>query len=392
MLNNLKKPIVLVFLGNYLPGFKAGGIIRSVENTINHLGGEFEFLVVTRDRDLGDSRPYPGITTNQWQQVGKAKVYYLDSNSETLKHVRYILNTIKHDVLYLNSCFDYLTISVLINRNLQRTNKIPVVITPRGEFAWASLSQKYTKKYVFILLAKIFGLYRDVIWHASSKFEANDIMDIMKIDADMIRIAFDFPTKQEALVTSCQNCRELSGEEQLRVVFLSRISPEKNLDYALRILGAVTAKVKFDIYGTIENEVYWKKCQQLINELPVNIKVHYGGNVPHCDVIPTLGKYDLFLFPSGGEAYGHVIAEALSSGTQVLISTNTPWRNLAEQGLGWDIDLRDQKSFVSVIENLASQNDEDLLSSRTLIKTKIDEILLNSEVVEANRRLFRPID
>ena len=155
MLNNSKKQIVLVFLGNYLPGFKAGGIIRSVENTINHLCGEFEFLVVTRDRDLGDSKPYPGIMTNQWQQVGKAKVYYLDSNSETLKHVKHILNTIQYDVLYLNSFFDGLTISVLINRMLQRTNKIPVVLTPRGEFACASLSQKYTKKHVFILCINI---------------------------------------------------------------------------------------------------------------------------------------------------------------------------------------------------------------------------------------------
>lgn len=392
MLNNSKKPIVLVFLGNYLPGFKAGGIIRSVENTINHLDGEFEFLVVTRDRDLGDTEPYPGVMTNQWQRVGNAKVYYLHSNSETLKHIRHILNTIPYDVLYLNSCFDYLSISVLINRRLQLTNNIPVVLTPRGEFAWASLSQKYIKKYVFILLAKILGLYRDVIWHASSKFEANDIMDVMKVDADMVRIAFDFPTKQHDSTTFHQDCRGLSREEQLRVVFLSRISPEKNLDYALKLLGAVTAKVKFDIYGTIENEAYWKECQQLISELPANIKVHYGGSVQHCEVIPTLGRYDLFLFPSGGEAYGHVIAEALISGTQVLISTNTPWRNLAEQGLGWDIDLGDDKAFVSVIEDLASLSDEDFFSSRMLIKTKIDEILLNPEVMAANRELFRPRD
>lgn len=391
-MSNSKKPIVLVFLGNYLPGFKAGGIIRSVQNTINHLHGEFDFLVVTRDRDLGDGEAYPGIMTNQWQQVGNAKVYYLHSNSETLNHVRHILNTTQHDVLYLNSCFDYLTISVLINRRLQRTNNISVVLTPRGEFAWASLSQKYIKKQVFLLLAKILGLYRDVIWHASSKFEANDIVDVMKIDADMVRVAFDFPTKQHVSATFHQDCRGLSGEEQLRLVFLSRISPEKNLDYALKLLGAVTAKVKFDIYGTIENEVYWKVCQHLISKLPANIKVHYGGSVQHCDVIPTLGKYDLFLFPSGGEAYGHVIAESLISGTQVLISTNTPWRNLAEQGLGWDIDLGDDKAFVSVIEDLASLSDEYFFSRRTLIKTKIDKILLNPEVVAANRGLFRPKD
>lgn len=262
-----------------------------------------------------------------------------------------------------------------------------VVITPRGEFAWASLRQKYVKKYTYILLARLIGLYNGVIWHASSEFEAKDIINVMKVDASMVRIAFDLPIKHHK--GSTVNAPRLhSSEEQLRVVFLSRISPEKNLNYALKILNNVTAKISFDIYGTIENKTYWEECQQLISALPDNISAKYCGSVKHSDVIATLGGYDLFLFPSGGEAYGHVIAESLISGTQVLISTNTPWRNLAEKGLGWDIDLDDEKSFVTVIENLALSSNENFDNSRALIKSKIDDILLNPEVMAANRALF----
>lgn len=387
---NLQKPIVLIIIGNYLPGFKAGGIIRSVENTINHLHEEFDFRIVTRDRDLGDKEPYGDIKTNQWQQVGNASVYYLHSSSETFGHIRHILLNTHYNALYLNSFFDALTIKALISRKLQKTNTGPIILTPRGEFAWASLSQKYVKKYIFIMLAKLVGLYNDVIWHASSEFEAKDIMDVMKVDSDMVRIAFDLPTKQHKGSTFGQKSRQPSGAEQLRVVFLSRISPEKNLDYALKVLSKVTAKIKFDIYGTIENKAYWDECQQLISMLPDNISVNYGGSVKHNDVIETLSKYDLFLFPSGGEAYGHVIAESLISGTQVLVSTNTPWRNLAEKKLGWDIDLNDDKSFVTVIENLAISNNEDFDNSRALIRSKIDSILLNPDVMAANRELFSP--
>ena len=68
------------------------------------------------------------------------------------------------------------------------------------------------------------------------------------------------------------------------------------------------------------------------------------------EVVGTFSKYDLFLFPSGGENYGHVIAESLSSGTPVLISKNTPWLDLESQNLGWDIDLKDMDSFVEIIE------------------------------------------
>lgn len=389
-MSNLQKPIVLIFIGNYLPGFKAGGIIRSVENTINHLHEEFDFRIVTRDRDLGDKEPYADIKTNQWQQVGNASVYYLHSSSETFEHIGQLLSNTPHNVLYLNSFFDALSIKALINKKLRKANSATVVLTPRGEFAWASLSQKYIKKYIYILLSRMIGLYREVIWHASSEFEAKDIMDVMKVDASLVRIAFDLPTKQHKGSTFGQDSRCLQGKEQLRVVFLSRISPEKNLDYALKVLSKVTANIKFDIYGTIENKAYWEDCQQLISALPNNISVEYGGSVKHDDVIETLGKYDLFLFPSGGEAYGHVIAESLIAGTQVLISTNTPWRDLAQKELGWDIDLRDDKSFVAVIESLALSSDADFANSRALIKSKIDDILLNPDVMTANRVLFSP--
>ena len=389
-MSNLQKPIVLIFIGNYLPGFKAGGIIRSVENTINHLHEEFDFRIVTRDRDLGDKEPYADIKTNQWQQVGNASVYYLHSSSETFEHIGQLLSNTPHNVLYLNSFFDALSIKALINKKLRKANSATVVLTPRGEFAWASLSQKYIKKYIYILLSRMIGLYREVIWHASSEFEAKDIMDVMKVDASLVRIAFDLPTKQHKGSTFGQDSRCLQGKEQLRVVFLSRISPEKNLDYALKVLSKVTANIKFDIYGTIENKAYWEDCQQLISALPNNISVEYGGSVKHDDVIETLGKYDLFLFPSGGEAYGHVIAESLIAGTQALISTNTPWRDLAQKELGWDIDLRDDKSFVAVIESLALSSDADFANSRALIKSKIDDILLNPDVMTANRVLFSP--
>ena len=48
---------------------------------------------------------------------------------------------------------------------------------------------------------------------------------------------------------------------------------------------------------------------------------------------------DLFFLPTRGENFGHVIAEALSVGTPVLISDQTPWRKLAAVGLGHDLPL-----------------------------------------------------
>lgn len=45
---------VLTFTSYYLPGYKGGGPVRTIENMIAHLSDSgLEFWVITRDRDLG---------------------------------------------------------------------------------------------------------------------------------------------------------------------------------------------------------------------------------------------------------------------------------------------------------------------------------------------------
>jgi len=382
------KPVILAFIGGYLPGHKYGGILRIMVNTIDHLCDEFEFKIVTRDRDLGDDKPYPDIKINQWQQVGNAKVHYLSPQLNTIKGIFSIIASTPHHVLYLNSFFDPLTIKALLNRKLHRSTFKPVIVAPWGEFGWASLKQKYPKKFIFIQLARLVGLYRNVIWRASSEFEATDIIKVMKIKSNAIHITEDLPIKNIPDVSDI-NFEPSSNSGSLRIIFLSRISREKNLDYALRILKKVKSRIIFDIYGPAENTVYWNECRELISQLPANVKVNYLGRVDADQVVHIFSLYDLFLFPTGGEAYGHVIAECLTAGTPVLTSTETPWRNLQDDGLGWDMDLTQEESFVEVIENFVLLNDKERVKKRLKIKSKVAERLFDPRVLETNRQLFK---
>jgi len=387
-MNHSDKPIILVFVGHYLPSDRASGILRITVNTVDYLCSEFEFKIVTRDRDLGDDKPWPDIKPNQWQQVGSATVYYLPPQSRTLKDILNLIVATPHHVLYLNSFFDPLTIKVLLNRKLHRAAFKPVIVAPWGDFGWASLKQKYLKKLVFIQVARLVGLYKNVIWRASSEFEKLDIIKVMKTNADAMHITRDLPIKNVPDAAPDVTFTPPTDDKGLRIVFLSRISREKNLDYALRVLNKVSTRVIFDIYGPAENQGYWKECQELIAQLPTNVKVNYLGSVNANRVLYVFSRYDLFLFPTGGEAYGHVIAECLTSGTPVLISTETPWRNLQADGLGWDIDLKQMESFVAIIENMALLSDEARLKKRAIIKSKIMNRLLDPAVLEENRQLF----
>jgi glycosyltransferase involved in cell wall biosynthesis len=387
-MQDFPKPVVLAFINNYLPGYKAGGIPRSMINTVENLSKYISFWIVTRDRDLGDTKPYSSIRKDQWQTVGSAKVYYLSPQTSSFRNLKNLILTTKHDILYLNSFFDTFTIKMLLIRKLGGITFTPVIIAPRGEFASAALKIKYLKKLVFIQFVRFMGLYKDITWHASSKFEEKDITDRMKINKNLIHNALDLPTKFLADDSISSLPDPATNYDGLKVVFLSRISRVKNLEYALQILSKVRARVFFDIYGTLEDLKYWNECQELIKKLPDNIKVKYMGIVKPDMVVPVFSFYDLFLFPSGGENYGHVIAESLTAGTPVLISDKTPWKNLQKDNIGWDFSLDQRGSFIEIIENCAAMSLEERLKKRESIKSMIDNYLLDPVVLEANRELF----
>jgi glycosyltransferase involved in cell wall biosynthesis len=344
---------------------------------------------VTRDRDVGEKEPYTDIKPDQWQKVGNAMVYYLTAKSNTIKNIQNIISSTPHHILFLNSFFDPLTVKVLLLRRLVRGGLKPVIVAPRGEFAWGSLKLKYPKKFVYIQMAKLLGLYSKVVWHASSKFEAGDIMKIMRINTYEIHIALDLPTKTILKGSPATICQPVNDPRILKIVFLSRIAREKNLDYALKVLCNIKLKAIFDIYGPTDDATYWKECQKLMANLPGNVSVNYLGSVNPAEVVNIFSSYDLFFLPTAGENYGHVIAESLTAGTPVLISTETPWRDLQSDGFGWDIDLSRVDLFVEIIEKLALSGAQERFKTRTIIKKKIMERLLNPAALEANRQLFK---
>lgn len=356
-------PSVLIWSSYYLPGYKGGGPIQSLANLISQLGDEIAFRIVTADRDLGDTAPYPGITPGQWCPVGKVQVRYLAPEDRTLGSIARILFATPHDLLFLNSFFDpkFTTLPLLAQRLNLAPHK-PVLLAPRGEFSLGALELKAWKKRAFITLARQVGLYRNVQWLASTQQEAADIR--RTFGDTKISIAADLPSANWA---SSRRKPRAPGEP-LRVVFLSRISPMKNLDFALRVLCKVRVPVVFDIFGPKEDPGYWERCSALATQVPEHVAVSYRGSLTPPEVIETVADYELFFLPTLGENFGHVIAEAVLAGARLLISDQTPWRGLAAFNVGYDLPLHDIKEFVRAIEQeFAAPIDHDVVLDRNKV-------------------------
>jgi glycosyltransferase involved in cell wall biosynthesis len=326
-----KKLKVLVFIAYYLPGHRSGGPVRTVASFVEHLGEEFDIYIVTRDHDMGDTKPYEGISVNQWNTVGNAQVFYASNKTLTLHGITRLLCDTPYDVLYLNSFFAFeFTALPLFARRISLAPKTPCVIAPRGEFSAGAISIKGWKKRPYMALANVLNLYSDLQWQASSLFEANDIKREMRNITVQVCVAPDLPA---AIPFSDSKVAQLNPSQRssLQIVFLSRISPKKNLDFLLRVLKRVQEPINLFIYGPVEDQDYWHKCLTLIQQIPSNICVEYRGEVAHTEVQETFAHYDVFAFPTRGENFGHVILESLAAGTPVLVSDQTPWQ-ADEQG------------------------------------------------------------
>jgi len=371
---------VLVYAAFFLPGFKGGGPIKTLSNLIERTTDEIYYRVVTKDRDLGELRPYEGVRANKWLLRNGYSIIYCSPGVFGKFRLLFQVFKSEYDILYLNSffSFSFSILPLLLGKALGRT----VVIGPRGEFSPGALGIKSMKKRVFIYFYRMLRFQKGVLFQASSNFESTDIKKILGDCVD-VYVSEDIGSLE---FPKCLRRKEFA---LLRIVFLSRISAKKNLTKALEILMDVDFDVSFDIYGPVEDPVYWDRCRELINRLPPNVLVEYKGELRPENVIGVLAGYDLFFFPTLGENYGHVIAEALCAGLPVLISDSTPWRGLRELKIGWDLPLDSTARFVDALTEVASMSPGDLMRMREGVLEWAQKRFSCAAAVESNKAMFR---
>jgi len=373
---------VLTLVPYFEPGFKAGGPITTIRNSIDHLFDRITFKVVTSDRDLGDRDSYP-LPLDRWIP-GFPERYYL-SGRNGAKLIRLMRET-NFDVLYLNSFFSfkYSILPVAWNKCF-RSSQLRTVLAPRGEFSEGALSIKSFKKKVFLALAKGLGIYSDILWQASSVREKEEIRKIFGQDARVI-VAPDFPSKASEETLSERIPKQIGN---LRLVYLSRICQMKNLKFALSTLLNVIGKVQFDIYGPIEDELYWEECYHVIHKLPDNVKISYLGAASPSTVKNILGSYDLFYLPTLGEGFGHAIFEALQAGCPVLISDRTPWEGIARSGGGMVHSLDKPEDFVSCLQRYVNMDSEEHVQASSYAQEFSSNYIKEGDFLDLHLSLFQ---
>jgi glycosyltransferase involved in cell wall biosynthesis len=374
---------ILVFIDWYLPGYKAGGPIRSMANMISNLKEEYCFYVVCRNTDYLENIPYKNIKPGEWNQLSdNENVYYIDNSSLSSKSLKRIIKSENFDLVYINGVYSYyFSILPLILSKKLRFKKI--IVAPRGMLSNQAFSSKKLKKAVFIKLAKILGHFKNIVFHVTSPTEEKDIqlLNLKPKDIQQIANLSPFVLKNEAT-----EIEKKSGE--LKLVSIARVSPEKNTLFALECLSqGFKGRIYFSIYGSVYNKEYWKQCLETISCLPENIEVVYKGEINNNEVISILHQNHFLFLPSKGENFGHSILESFIAGRPVIISNKTPWLNLQDKKLGWDIDLN-KEFFAQAIQEAVMLNNQEYQMITESCKDYAIKLTDNSRLKEGYRILF----
>ena len=342
----MKKLLIMASL--FWPQKNSGGPPISIMNLVQSIKDQFDIYVISKNHEINDDKPLEGIDWG-WNQFEFGKAYYTKKDEHTFKKITRLIEDVKPDVIYQNSFFsmdDLLPVLIYKKKN----KNVKVIVAPRGEFYPERLQVGKVKKIVYGKLFRYSGMLKDVYFQGTGQEECMQEKVFLGISDNYLMNIQNISLPVKGLHGSIEK-----KPNELKLVYIARIHPTKNTLKAIEWLGGLSGNIQYDIYGSIENEIYWKQCQDAISRLPQNITVRYKGVIDHDQVTSTIAGYHVYYMPTTGENFGHSIVEAMLMGKPVVISDQTPWTDVNGNG-GFAISLNDETAFITALDKLIEMN------------------------------------
>ena len=374
---------IMLFCDWYEPGYKAGGPIRSCVNFVQQMKDDYTIYIFTSDRDLNEKEPYADLTADSWISLqNNVNIFYCSPEKMNWKQIKEQLKSVSPDFIYLNSMYSrFFTIYPLLQVKWGGWKKSKLVLAPRGMLRQSALQFKKGKKKLFLQLFKTIGLHKQIHFHATDDVEQQEVQQVFNGAAGCYMIP-NFPGFVPQF-----NAGPAKNAGALKMIFIGRLHPIKGLDLILQQLALVNGEVQLTVIGTEEDQEYVQQCKQLASQLPASMQVHFKGAIPNNQLPAIIGEHHLFILPTRGENFGHAIFEALRMGKPVLISDQTPWRNLESRKAGWDLPL-EGKLFSTKIQQAVNIDQEEYNQWATGAWNYAQEHVNATNLREAYKKLF----
>ena len=137
----------------------------------------------------------------------------------------------------------------------------------------------------------------------------------------------------------------------LRVGFIGRLHPKKNVDLLLRALSTLPANVTLAVAGD-GPERGW--LQQLASRLGVAARIDWLGFIDEDAKRAFFAGIDILAMPSAYECFGVAAAEAMAAGVPVIVSADTGVADIVAQREAGEIVATSVESIGALLGALAA--------------------------------------
>lgn len=261
-------------------------------------------------------------------------------------------NVQNYQIVNIHSFFNYPS---HMAAKIARKQNVPYVIRPAGTLTfWPEANFPFRKKLLLNCVEKN-NVRSSSLFHATSEQEAEDLYKITHHgNIEVIPLGVKSSSGTEI--------PQRSDDEVLKLLFLGRLHPKKNIETLLQALKVVTesqTSVSLKVAGEPDPtmKAYANSLIHRTEELGLSKCVEFIGFVEGAEKQAAFKDAHAFVLPSYNENFGIAVAEALSYGLPAIISKQVALApDVAASKSGVVTECSDVVSIASAIETLSADD------------------------------------
>ena len=336
-----------IFTNNYLPNpYGVTGSIESFRQELEKLGHEV-FIFAPHWKGYIDENPkvfrYPALDISLKFKFPLAIPYSRRMNK--------IIDNLNLDIIHsqhpnlLGSCA----------KKWAHKKKIPLVFTWHTLYDQYTnfvpiLPKKWTARWIIYRAVKYTNLCNQVIAPSESAKKIIQDWGVQK-DIQAISTGVDENIFMDASRSLMRDKYGVKDNEVL-LLLVSRLTEEKNIDFLFETVAETIREnnnVKFLLAG---GGYLLEKLQQKTQELGLENKIFFTGEVKKEEVKNYYAAADIFIYASKSETQGMIISEAMYAGLPVVAVEATGVKDAVENGVSGFLVSEDKQEFQKALEKL----------------------------------------
>ncbi len=209
-------------------------------------------------------------------------------------------------------------------------------------------------EFLFVLLSKFVNKKIKIIYHFHGVFKIDKIKFYKKIfykfylnivdyvvndvESESRKVDIFLGKNKSDVFTYGSNLKPVPPKkhDKLTLVFVGRISKEKEIEKIIFGIKPFGKKIKLIIIGGIEDKNYYN----FLKKISKNLDVEFTGFLDKGSIQEIFSVSDIFVNLRSDEVFGRVFVEALASGLPVIGNSSSPGpREIIKNGInGWLVD------------------------------------------------------